>query len=114
LIRQTGSLRGTAFRLGQLTEVIADDQGTKKGRSWKIEFSKTSIGRGPSADVRLDDLSVSREHAVILMKKDGFYIQDLGSSNGTAVNGAKTTDCVKLNKNDVIAVGDVRLDFTTL
>ena len=51
-----------------------------------IEGERTTIGRTPEADVFLDDLSVSREHAVIVDTVDGLYIDDLDSRNGTFVN----------------------------
>jgi pSer/pThr/pTyr-binding forkhead associated (FHA) protein len=51
--------------------------------------SVTTIGRNPSSDIHLENPAVSRSHAKIYREGWMFYIEDLGSSNGTFVNGAK-------------------------
>ncbi len=61
-------------------------------------------GRAPTADVRIDDPRVSRLHARIEMRDDGVYVEDLGSRNGTAVNGV-LTDGQRLAPGDEIRVG---------
>ena len=45
-----------------------------------------TIGRNPDAEVFLDDVTVSRNHALLVARRDGLYIDDLGSLNGTYVN----------------------------
>jgi pSer/pThr/pTyr-binding forkhead associated (FHA) protein len=49
----------------------------------------TTIGRDPSSDLFLDDITVSRRHAEIVRSRDGFKIRDLGSVNGTYINGIR-------------------------
>ncbi len=66
------------------------------------------IGRLPSAQVRLDDPKVSRIHAVIELVGSDVSLIDMGSTEGTAVNGAKVHK-VKLNSGDQIAIGDTVL-----
>lgn len=68
------------------------------------------IGRDPSALVRLVDNRVSRRHAMIEATVDGCSLRDLGSSNGTTVNGEPVTDR-KLADGDMIGIGDVSLQF---
>ena len=60
--------------------------GDRAGERIPIEYDRTTIGRDPEADILLEDLSVSREHAAIIDTVDGFYIDDLDSRNGTYVN----------------------------
>jgi pSer/pThr/pTyr-binding forkhead associated (FHA) protein len=52
----------------------------------------TTIGRAPSNDVVIDDPTVSAQHATLLKEPDGYRLRDLGSTNGTHVNGVSVTD----------------------
>jgi anti-sigma regulatory factor (Ser/Thr protein kinase) len=73
--------------------------------------ASTTLGRSKSVDVVLPDTSVSREHARITQEGPRWYIEDLGSSYGTEVNGDRVTR-VQLNEGDIIQLGDVDLIFT--
>jgi pSer/pThr/pTyr-binding forkhead associated (FHA) protein len=70
----------------------------------------THVGRGFSADVRLDHQSVSRRHAVIVAHPHGTRILDDRSANGTFVNGQRVTDAT-LRHRDTIDLGAVALVF---
>ena len=70
----------------------------------------THLGRGFSADLRLEDQSVSRRHAVVVDNGEGVRILDDRSANGTFVNGVRVTDC-ELHDRDVIHLGRVALIF---
>jgi pSer/pThr/pTyr-binding forkhead associated (FHA) protein len=70
----------------------------------------THLGRGFSADLRLEDQSVSRRHAVVVDGGDGARILDDRSANGTFVNGRRVTEAV-LRDRDVIRLGHVTLVF---
>jgi pSer/pThr/pTyr-binding forkhead associated (FHA) protein len=69
------------------------------------------VGRAPSADLRLDDPRVSRLHARIEMRDDGVYVEDLGSRNGTAVDGETVSEPRQLLVDDEITVGGAALVF---
>ena len=69
------------------------------------------VGRAPSADLRLDDPRVSRLHARIEMRDDGVYVEDLGSSNGTTVDGEAVTVPRRLEVDDEVTVGGAALVF---
>ena len=69
------------------------------------------IGRDRLCDICVDDVQVSRLHGLIVRAADGLHYVDLGSTNGSAVNGASTRRVV-LGNNDVIAVGDVRIIYS--
>jgi hypothetical protein len=64
------------------------------------------IGRDVSADLVLDHARVSRRHAVVQCTDEGYVLYDLGSSNGTSVNGQRISDPVLLHAGDVIELGD--------
>lgn len=73
--------------------------------------STITIGRAAECEVRLTDTSVSRRHAEIRSNGDGTWIVvDLGSTNGTKVNGASATER-KLKDGDTISTGDTHLRF---
>jgi pSer/pThr/pTyr-binding forkhead associated (FHA) protein len=69
------------------------------------------VGRAPSADLRLDDPRVSRLHARIEMRDDGVYVEDLGSRNGTAVDGQAVAEPRRLAVDDEVTVGSAALVF---
>jgi hypothetical protein len=85
--------------------VVADD-----GRRFPLADQPVVIGRATDAGVRVSDTSVSRRHAEIRPASGGWTIVDLGSTNGTRVNGAPVTER-KLEDGDTITVGDAVLRF---
>jgi hypothetical protein len=80
------------------------------GSRVRLGDGTATIGRAPECEVRLADTSVSRRHAEVRATGDGWAIADLGSTNGTKVNGAVVTDR-KLKDGDTISVGDSHLRF---
>jgi len=84
--------------------VVADDRRVSLGDTPIV------IGRASDADVRLTDTSVSRRHAELRRSGDSWVIVDLGSTNGTRVNGAGVRER-RLSDGDTIAVGDATLRF---
>ena len=73
----------------------------------------THVGRGFSADVRLEDQSVSRRHAVIVERPDGTRILDDRSANGTFVNGHRVAEAA-LRDGDVVQLGAVAVVFVAI
>jgi pSer/pThr/pTyr-binding forkhead associated (FHA) protein len=69
------------------------------------------IGRAPSADIRITDPQVSRLHARIEMRDDGVYVEDLGSRNGTLVEGESMTGSRRLVGGDEIEIGSASIIF---
>ena len=72
------------------------------------------LGRDLSNDIVLSDLSVSRKHAEAFPGSGGFYIRDLGSSNGVRVNQSKIDSPYRLSHGDRITVGNVDVYFFEL
>src|SRR5579859_5732993 len=71
------------------------------------------IGRLDSCDISVDDKSVSREHARLSKLRDGYVVEDLGSTNGTKVNGTKIHEAVLLRPGDVVSVGSVEFRYAS-
>ena len=71
---------------------------------------RTTIGRKPHNDIQIDNLAVSGEHAVIVTIMNDSFLEDLGSTNGTMVNGG-TVKKHFLQSNDVIELGKYKLKY---
>jgi len=93
------------------TPEVALVDGSGDGRKWAIGNSST-IGRGTSCEIHLDDGrgKVSREHARITRRGSAVVIEDLASTNGTRVNGARITR-KDLREGDLIEIGSFKLRF---
>jgi two-component system response regulator AtoC len=68
-----------------------------------------TIGRAPECEVRLDDAACSRRHARLHIDDGAMTLEDLGSHNGTRVNGERVTERYPLSSDDVISIGPIRL-----
>ena len=82
--------------------------GARAGQIEAFRKGYIGLGRHPLSDVRFDaerDLDVSSRHAAIVRKTEGFVLQDLGSRNGTFVNGQRVTGDTLLREGDVIGFG---------
>lgn len=90
--------------------LISDD-----GRSYQLNLQVTTIGKSGRNDIQITtDPTVSREHAKILEQNGRFRITDLGSTNGTRVNGRRVQAPLLLEPDDVIELGDnTRFRFVT-
>lgn len=91
--------------------VIAE--GKEAGREFLFDQTSVVIGRTPECDVILYDAGVSRRHARIFDEGAGILIEDLGSSNGTVVNGSKVAKHA-LKDGDSITLGPVKFTFTAV
>ncbi len=84
--------------------------GGRAGESFPLEEDKVSIGRTPEAGVFLAAATVSRNHALLVRRRDGLYIDDLGSLNGTYVN-RRRIESHRLEDGDEIQVGKYKLSY---
>jgi len=85
-------------------------RGPNAGSTFALDTASTSIGRHPDSDLFLDDVTVSRRHAVIRRADDGYEISDVGSLNGTYVDGERI-DTVPLEDMDEVQIGRFVLVF---
>src|SRR4030065_1271399 len=79
-------------------------KGPNIGDKFLINKSKLTIGRNPESDIFLDDITVSRKHAVLKKYGEYFNIKDAGSLNGSYINGEIVDDAV-LKDGDRIQIG---------
>ncbi len=88
-------------------------QGPKKGSRMALSAEEVSIGRHPESDIFLDDVTVSRRHAVVRLAGSGYQVEDAGSLNGTYVNQHRVDNAV-LNDGDEVQVGKFKLVYRSL
>jgi hypothetical protein len=114
------------YRVGETGELIAVDLeavvasqgaalvirsgGGRVGESFPLQGERLAIGRRPESDVFLDDVTVSRDHALLVHRTDGWHLDDLGSLNGTYVNRERI-ESSKLTDGDELQVGKYKLTF---
>lgn len=86
-----------------------------EGICYSYSFNESfTIGRAKQGDLKIQkDAAISDPHCEIVRKKDGFYIKDLGSLNGTKLNNKKiASEYIKIEKDDVITIGRTSLKIS--
>ena len=84
--------------------------GGRTGETFHPQGARTTIGRSPDCEIFLDDVTVSRRHAVLVERDDGFFIEDQGSLNGTFLN-RRRIESGRLEDGDELQIGKYRLSF---
>ena len=100
----------TSFKKGQRRRdpvIMLQDQGS--GTSFPVLYWENSIGRSRSCDITLPDATMSRDHAVLLRRDEGWFICDTGSMSGVLVNGKKIQDRQLVNVGDSVTMGSTTL-----
>ena len=92
------------------TSIIVRSGGGRAGEAFTLNEQRLSIGRSPDSYIFLDDVTVSRRHAVLVRRPGGFSIEDQGSLNGTFVN-RKRVDRKVLEDGDEVQIGKYKLTY---
>lgn len=90
--------------------LVVRSGGGRSGETFAPQGESTTIGRSPECGVFLDDVTVSRRHAVLEERDGRWVIEDQGSLNGTFVN-RRRVDSAVLDDGDEIQIGKYRLTF---
>lgn len=98
-------LRKGMATLRQQHHLLVHIQGSELGRVRQLTSPSLLVGRGADAELWLSDDGVSRKHARLFLEGDRFFIEDLGSANGTYVQGEKISKTVELSDGDQIQMG---------
>jgi hypothetical protein len=109
---QTGELRpvdvgDVAAESGAL---VIRSGGGRVGLSFPLHGERMTIGRSPDAEIFLDDVTVSRDHAVLVRRGDAWLLDDSGSLNGTYVN-RRRIDSHRLEDGDELQIGKYKLTY---
>ncbi len=91
--------------------VLIHPAGNDLGRRTPLEADELWVGRLPDMDIAIDTESVSRRHARVLRLADGWYVEDMGSTNGSFVNDVRLEQPRRLTDGDQLRFGDAVLKF---
>ena len=114
-VREPGPLRRAAIAaVGWVSRLTADiESAWRAGRTPVLALPEhptrpVTIGRAPECDCHLTEASVSRRHAQLRRVDDTWLLRDLGSSNGTRLNGLRVTEEIEVRPGDQLSLGGVR------
>jgi predicted component of type VI protein secretion system len=80
--------------------------GVNAGKAYPLEQEETLVGRDLANDITIPDPEVSRRHARFVMRDESVFIEDLGSTNGTFLNGERISTAQQLRLGDVVTLGE--------
>jgi len=111
-ISESGEFEEVSSELGgeRGAKLVIRAGGGRAGESFVLAASRLTVGRRPDSDVFLDDVTVSRDHAVIVRRGDDYYLDDCGSLNGTYVNRQRI-ESQQLSDGDELQIGKYKLAF---
>lgn len=105
-----GGATGQAINPGRL--VVVHSQVLTVGEEFDLDSTPLTVGRGAQNDVSIEgDEFASAHHARVEPRRDGVWVSDAGSTNGTYVNGVRIDRPRKLAQGDVVRVGETELRF---
>jgi len=115
----------TTYRIGETGEIepieledvvaggaalVIRSGGGRTGESFALQDDRVAIGRRPDSGIFLDDVTVSRDHAVLVRRGADYYLDDLGSLNGTYVNRQRV-ESHRLEDGDELQIGKYKLTY---
>ena len=103
-----------ALDRSQFTEsqgLLIVTRGPNLGARYALDTEQISIGRHPDSEIFLDDVTVSRRHAVLVRKGSHFTVRDASSLNGTYLRGERIDDEAELEDGDELQIGKFKLAF---
>jgi hypothetical protein len=80
--------------------------GPTTGKTYTLEEREINVGRDPSNDIVINDAEVSRKHARLLSQEGSYVLEDLGSTNGTYINGQRVMGSYQLRHGDLVLLGE--------
>ena len=105
-----GGAIGQAVSSGRL--VVVQSRILELGEEFGLDASPLTVGRGAQNDVSIEgDEFASARHVRVEPRRDGVWVSDIGSTNGTYVNGVRIDRPRKLAQGDVVRVGETELRF---
>lgn len=90
--------------------LLISQRGPGAGSRFLLDADLTVAGRHPNADIFLDDVTVSRKHAEFVRSGERFEVRDLGSMNGTYLNGSRVEGAILVD-GDQVQIGKYHLTF---
>lgn len=110
-LKVRGVFQGSGTEYGRL-EVFTGTETLMKGRVFRIDSKGLRVGRGKHNDIVLSDHFASIDHAVFKLKRGQVILEDLGSTNGTWVNGEQIHSPVQLVEGDYVKIGSITFQYS--
>ena len=110
-LHMKGMLQRPVNELGRL-EVLTGAEGLSRGSIFKVDGKGLRLGRGKHNDIVLPDHFASIEHAVFRLQKGQTIVEDLGSTNGTWVNGEQIHSPVQMVAGDYVKIGSITFQYS--
>ncbi len=109
---ETGELRPVDVGdvAAQSGALVIRSGGGRVGQSFPLHGERMTIGRSPDTEIWLDDVTVSRDHAVLVRRSGAWFLDDSGSLNGTYVN-RRRIDSHRLEDGDELQIGKYKLTY---
>ncbi len=107
-VRRIRALEAAAGIPGLAGFALVVTDGPRRGLHWDLSEGTSEAGRSPNSTIFLDDITVSRHHAAFTISQGTLIVQDLGSTNGTYVNGERVA-IATLSPGDEVIVGRFHL-----
>ncbi|HYX89435.1 MAG TPA: FHA domain-containing protein [Gaiellaceae bacterium] len=94
--------------------VVVTSPARRAGEEWALDSAPLTVGRSSGNDIDLArDEYASSKHARIESRRDGVWLEDVGSTNGTYLNGTRVTRPKRLSPGDVVRIGETELRYET-
>jgi hypothetical protein len=92
--------------------VVVKSPALAEGEEWELDASPLTFGRSSQNDVDLKrDEYASSSHARVEPRRDGVWLEDIGSTNGTYLNGTRLTRAKRLTSGDIVRIGETELRY---
>jgi len=111
-VGDTGEIEEVALEevIARGAALVIRSGGGRAGESFPLEGERLTIGRRPDSDIFLDDVTVSRDHALLVRRGGDYYLDDCGSLNGTYVN-RRRIESHRLSDGDELQIGKYKLVY---
>ena len=94
--------------------IVVKSPALDEGEEWQLNSAPLTFGRSEQNDVQLQrDEYASSKHARIEPRRDGVWLEDIGSTNGTYLNGIRLTRPKRLTPGDIVRIGETELRYET-
>ncbi len=108
---ETGDIKAVdPEQVAEEATLVIRSGGGRVGQSFPLRGERLTIGRSPEAEIFLDDVTVSRDHAVLVRRGGAWFLDDSGSLNGTYVN-RRRIESHKLQAGDELQIGKYKLTY---
>jgi pSer/pThr/pTyr-binding forkhead associated (FHA) protein len=111
-VGETGDIEPVELEevVSQGAALVIRSGGGRVGETFALDSDRLTIGRRPESDIFLDDVTVSRDHALLVRRSGAYYLDDCGSLNGTYVNRERV-DSHRLKDGDELQIGKYKLTY---